>query len=247
MCTVSYSPLPGGGHVITSNRDERTDRHGKPAGPWLHEGAVLLSPKDALTGTTWIASSSLGRTVCLLNGAEGEMHFAERPTRSRGTVLLEAATAQDLLSTLVRSDLRDVHPFTLIAATHHELWKLEWNGRERCVCTLDTERPQVWSSPTLYDAAVRAERSAHFHGLLARHSWPGPDALWDFHQRPHLEDVRHAVVMQREGDLRTVSITQASVENSGLVTMRYRDLLSDEERTRELRTKPFALAYTANA
>lgn len=247
MCTVSYSPLPSGGNLITSNRDERTARHGKPAGPWLHEGVVLLSPKDALTGTTWIASSSLGRTVCLLNGTEGEMHFAERPARSRGTVLLEAATSPDLLSTLVRSDLRDVHPFTLIVAMPHELWKLQWNGRERCVCTLDTEKAQVWSSTTLYDDVVRAERQRHFDALLSAHAWPSPANIWDFHQRPHLEDERHAVVMQREGDLRTVSITQTSLEPSGLVTMRYRDLLSDEERTRELRTKPFVLPNTVNA
>lgn len=241
MCTVSYSPLQGGGHVITSNRDERTARHGKPAGPWLHDGVVLLSPKDALTGTTWIACSSLGRTVCLLNGAEGEMHFAEQPSRSRGTVLLQAATAEDLLSNLVRSDLRDVHPFTLIAATHHELWTLRWTGRERCVCALDTEKPQVWSSPTLYDEAVRTQRQQHFDAMLRRTTWPGPDALWDFHQRPHLDNERDAVVMQREGDLRTVSITQAVLRPSGLVSMRYRDLITGEERTRELRTKPFSL------
>lgn len=247
MCTVSYSPLPGGGHVITSNRDERTDRHGKPAGPWLHDGAVMLSPKDALTGTTWIAASSLGRTVCLLNGAEGEMHFAPQPARSRGTVLLEAATTQDLLSTLVRTDLRDVHPFTLIAATQNELWKLQWDGRDRCVCTLDTEQPQVWSSTTLYDEHVRAERQRHFEALVAQSGWPDPQGLWAFHQRPHLDDERQAVVMQREGDLRTVSITQARFEPSGLATMRYLDLLSQEERTRELRTKAFARAPSAYA
>ncbi|MEX1131686.1 MAG: NRDE family protein [Flavobacteriales bacterium] len=244
---MTYSPLPGGGHVITSNRDERAARHGKPAGPWMHEGAVLLSPKDAQTSTTWIASSSLGRSVCLLNGAEGDMHFAERPTRSRGTVLLEAVTTPDLLGTLVRTDLRDVHPFTLIAATHSELWQLSWTGRERCVCTLDTERPQVWSSPTLYDESVRAERRKHFDALLARNTWPGPEALWDFHQQPHLDDERQALVMRREGELRTVSITQTSLSSNGLVTMRYRDVLSDEERTRELRTKPFNLYEAVNA
>lgn len=247
MCTVSYSPLPGGGHVVTSNRDERTARRGKPAGPWLHEGAVLLSPKDALTGTTWIAASSLGRTVCLLNGAEGEMHFAPQPARSRGTVLLEAATTPDMLSTLVRTDLRDVHPFTLIAATHQELWKLQWDGRERCVCTLDTEQPQVWSSTTLYDEHVRAERQRHFEAMRAQHVLPGAAALWNFHATPHLADERQAVIMQREDDLRTLSITQASTEPSGLVTMRYRDLLSQQERTRELRTKAFAHAPSAYA
>ncbi|HMQ77370.1 MAG TPA: NRDE family protein [Flavobacteriales bacterium] len=247
MCTVSYSPLRGGGHVITSNRDERTARHGRPAGPWMHEGAVLLAPKDALTGTTWIAASSLGRTVCLLNGAEGTMHFAEQPARSRGTVLLEMASALDALVPLVQSELTDMHPFTLISAEHHTLWMLRWDGRDRCVCTLDTERPQVWSSPTLYDESVRAERDAHFDRMVKRTSWPTPDDVWEFHNRPHLSDGEQAVVMEREGDLRTVSITQAIMEPSGLVTMRYLDLITGEERTRQLSTKPFDLPSAANA
>lgn len=247
MCTVSYAPLRSGGHVITSNRDERTARHGKPAGPWLHEGAVLLAPKDALTDTTWIAASSLGRTVCLLNGAEGDMRFAESPARSRGTVLLEMAAALDPLVPLVRSALTDVHPFTLISAEHHALWMLRWDGRERCVCTLDTERPQVWSSPTLYDEHVRSERAGHFDRMVKRTIWPTPDQLWDFHNTPHLSDGEQAVVMQREGDLRTVSITQAIMEPSGQVTMRYRDLISGEERTRQLNTRPFVEPHAARA
>jgi hypothetical protein len=247
MCTVSYTPLRGGGHVITSNRDERTARNGGSVGTWLHNGTTLLSPKDALTGTTWIAASSLGRTVCLLNGAEGAMHFAERPSRSRGTVLLELATAQDPLVPMVRSDLHDVHPFTVISAAHDTLWMLRWDGRERCVCTLDTERPQVWSSPTLYDETVRAERASHFNEMVKRTTWPTPDELWDFHGKPHLNDGEQAVVMQRVGDLRTVSITQAIHEPSGSVTMRYHDLITGEERTRQLNTKPFDLPTPAYA
>lgn len=247
MCTVTYAPLRDGGHVITSNRDERTARHGKPAGPWLHEGAVLLAPKDALTGTTWIASSSLGRTVCLLNGAEGEMYFAPTPARSRGTVLMEAASSLDVLATLVRTDLRGVHPFTLISAEHRELWMMQWNGKERCVCTLDTEKAQVWSSTTLYTPEVRAQREDHFVAMLKGKGWPGPEDLWDFHAHPQLEDERQAVIMKREDELRTVSITQAVMDHTGLVRMRYRDLLADKERTHQIQTRPFTAPESARA
>lgn len=246
MCTVTYAPLRGGGHVITSNRDELSERHGRPAGPWLHEGAVLLSPKDALTGTTWIAASSLGRSVCLLNGAEGDMHFHERPARSRGEVLLEVATSAEPLIGLVRSDLRQVQPFTLFSAEHNSLWMLRWDGRERCVCTLDTERPQLWSSPTLYDEAVRQERQQHFDRFVTKQGWPVPEALWDFHQRPHLEDPTMAVVMERTDGPRTVSTTQVITEPNGQVTMRYLDHLTGEERTRQLNTRPFP-QYAASA
>lgn len=229
MCTVSCVPLPGGGIVITSNRDERTDRHGAPPGLRMLDGVQVLAPTDALTGTTWIAVASTDRMACLLNGSDGPMHFAERPSRSRGTVLLEATTTGDFSGFLSGSDLVGVHPFTLLCTQGSALWMLQWTGTERTVEEIDARMPRLWSSTTLYGPAVRAVRDDHFQRMRKNAGLPRPEELWAFHATPHLDDERQALLMQREGGLRTVSITQATRTPEGLMRMRFSDLLAGTE------------------
>ncbi|MBZ0206596.1 MAG: NRDE family protein [Flavobacteriales bacterium] len=234
MCTVSYAPIQGGGHVVTSNRDERTVRAGAPASQWRSNGVELLAPKDALTGTSWIATSALGRTVCLLNGSEGTMRFADEPSRSRGTVLLEVATTTHLQHQLRTIDLFGAHPFTLICAEQDSLRMLQWNGHTRSLSELDHTRSHVWSSTTLYDRNVREQRAYHFNDMLSRVVHPNPGDLWNFHARPHLDDERQAVIMERGNDLRTVSITQAILNPFTNAVMRHLDLLRAQEHNVEL-------------
>lgn len=229
MCTVSLAPLPGGGLVITSNRDERTDRHGAPPTVRSLGGVNVLAPTDALTGTTWIAAAANDRMACLLNGADGPMHFAERPSRSRGTVVLEAITTGDFFGFLSGSDLVDVHPFTLLCTKGSGTWMLQWTGSERTLEEIDPLVPRLWSSTTLFGPAVRAVRDDHFQRLHKNAGFPGLEELWAFHATPHLDDARQALIMQRDGGLRTVSITQVTRTPEGFMRMRFSDLLAGTE------------------
>lgn len=191
----------------------------------------VLAPTDALTGTTWIAAASTDRMACLLNGSDGPMHFAERPSRSRGAVLLEATTTGDFFGFLSGSDLDGVHPFTLLCTQGHALWMLQWTGTERAVEEIDAHLPRLWSSTTLYGPAVRAVRDDHFQRMRERSGVPRPEELWAFHATPHLDDGRQALIMQREGGLRTVSITQVTRTPEGVMRMRFSDLLAGTEQT----------------
>ncbi|QQR86957.1 MAG: NRDE family protein [Flavobacteriales bacterium] len=237
MCTVSFAPIAGGGHVITSNRDEAVERHGGP--PMLRQvGAVtVLAPTDGATGTTWIAAASNGRQAVLLNGSDAIMHFAAVPARSRGMILLEALTNSGPHWAPDERQLVGVHPFTLLCSAEDGLWMLQWSGTARTLVELDPLQPIIRSSTTLYEESVRAERQRRFDVLCAE-GVPAPAELWAFHGTPHLDDVEQAFVMRRGSSLRTVSVTQIIVGVEGNASMLYQDLVGDAYSETALATAP---------
>jgi len=57
MCTVTFIPLENKNFVLTSNRDEAPNRTTIPPRNEGVELVMILAPKDALAGGTWIGSS----------------------------------------------------------------------------------------------------------------------------------------------------------------------------------------------
>jgi hypothetical protein len=213
MCTVTYLPLPSEGYILTSTRDEKSIR--KPAIlPQEYEvyGEKVFYPKDPDAGGTWIASAVGGYSLCLLNGGS-EIHESRPPYRlSRGLVLLDFFKYNDVRSFLEKYDFQGIEPFTLLIIGHRQrsLDELRWDGQRVHYNMPNPAIPGIWSSVTLYSHDVIGLRKSWFEKWLLKN--PGftvVDAV-NFHKNAGSGDIRNDVMMNREGEVRTVSITSVS-------------------------------------
>lgn len=210
MCTVSYLPL-NEGFILTSNRDERLARS-QTVLPKRYKlnGEWLTFPQDQESTGTWIASSGQ-LTLCLLNGAF-EKHVSQPPYRkSRGLVLLDFFLYQTAEKFQSEYDLTGIEPFTLIVVGQQsdqlQLSELRWDGNVSHVKTLSPIEPRLWSSSTLYPGEVRIEREKWFGTWLRGKSTFEQDEILAFHHFAGADDDANGLIMRRENDRQTISIT----------------------------------------
>jgi uncharacterized protein with NRDE domain len=219
--------------MLTSNRDELDFRPTLPPDIYSYGDGKLVFPKDELAGGSWIAMNDKGNVNCLLNGAFVAHQKQAHHTKSRGTVLLEftrsALTAQAFFS---QEDLHHVEPFTIVALKQSKGKILDfdefiWDGNEKHFKVLDSSNPQIWSSVTLYDKEQRQLKSAWFNQFCQKHrNAITKEKVVDFHCGNHTDGKSKNMLIQEDGDLKTVSISQVSLSNQKL-QMGYYDLLND--------------------
>lgn len=236
MCTVTYIPETAGrGFILTSNRDEKSFRPTVPLEIYSMDSTKVCFPKDARAGGSWIAMNNKGRLCCLLNGAfkaHQKMHYH---TRSRGTVLIGFASTQMNVSDYFNSeDLSVVEPFTIIVVEQEKgrvtgMFEFVWDGNKKHVRKPDPMKPALWSSVTLYSAENRKHRKEWFSNFLESHNGSlTPEKVFEFHAGTHTTDHSVNLVMEREGGLKTVSITQVTTYND-IFVMTYHDLINNSE------------------
>jgi uncharacterized protein with NRDE domain len=223
MCTVTFIPLQDK-VFITSNRDEHFTR--KPALlPMVYkfESGRMVYPKDGDAGGTWIAMHNNGNAMVLMNGAF-KRHKVQRPYRkSRGVVFLDIFDAISPVERFDHADLVGIEPFTLVAWVKHSLWEMRWDGTEKYILAVVATQPAMWCSATLYDEAVIEKRRAWFYKWLQENPYPNGEEIRRFHEFAGDGDSNNDLRMNRDGILKTVSITgmELSVENA---VMHYKDL-----------------------
>lgn len=232
MCTVTYIPQTGDdSFVLSSNRDEVEFRPTLPPEIYATAGKKLAYPKDEKAGGSWIAMNENGKVCCLLNGGINAHKKQDYHTLSRGIILLEFS-ASDLTSHdfFASKELKSFEPFTLVSLEPHRgqvenLTEFIWDGQDKYFRQLDKDKPYIWSSVTLYNEEQRKVRKAWFTSFLqAYENQLSSDKIVAFHSGEHTKDDSVNVIMQREGGLKTVSITQVK-PGSGNLKMKYYDLL----------------------
>ncbi|OYU83816.1 MAG: hypothetical protein CFE24_09645 [Flavobacterium sp. BFFFF2] len=207
MCTLTYLPKPDG-FILTSSRDEFHLRNALPPKAYRHANGILYYPRDPEAGGTWFGWQPNGTALVLLNGAF-EKHIRLIPyRRSRGLILLDLLNESDILAAWSCIDLDAVEPFTLIACFDNEMWQMVWDGAHKYTQSVPANEPHIWSSATLYDLAARAQRTSWFQQFMEKNSAPNPADLMDFHQTPHGDDPSIDLLMTRNKELKTLSITQ---------------------------------------
>ncbi len=235
MCTVTYiPPTKESGFILTSNRDERIQR--KTISPRIFEieGKNLCFPMDSLSGGSWIATSDAGRLCCLLNGGLEPHQKQPFHTYSRGKVLLDfVSTSEDISEFFRVMDLGNVEPFTIITIEHEQgsprhFSESLWDGDKKHYRKLDSQQPYIWSSVTLYKFEQQVSRKVWFHKFI-QEFYPNitPQKALNFHSGTHTVDRSTNVLMEREGGLRTVSITQVTPHEERQ-RMKYLDLFEDQ-------------------
>lgn len=241
MCTVTYiPPTAESSFVLTSNRDEREFRPTLPPEIYPYGNCKLAFPKDEKAGGSWIAMNDKGNINCLLNGGFIAHQKQEYHTKSRGTVLLEfTASGMSIHEFFTPSDLKNVEPFTIVAIRQRngkmqDLTEFIWDGNDKHFRQLNINSPYIWSSVTLYNEEHRKMRKEWFQKFYSEHKDSiTKEKIFDFHSGSHTLDNSINLIMQREGGLKTVSITQVlSIGNK--VQMIYSDLLNNSVKEIEL-------------
>lgn len=235
MCTVTFIPDGQGVYYLTSNRDEHTGR-ARALPPRRHEHIVY--PKDPVAGGSWVALKRNRDAGVLLNGAFTKHLRRAAYRKSRGLVFMEIIHAEAPADQFGQVDLKDIEPFTLILFINKVLLECRWDGDQRYIRELETNRPYIWSSVTLYDEAVHAEREEMLANWYARNV-VSADSILDLHQR-----------MRKEGEVKTVSVTSLRLGRRK-ARLRYIDLKKDMSgsantfliRLRNWEYWPFSIVY----
>ncbi|TRZ42796.1 NRDE family protein [Robertkochia solimangrovi] len=202
MCTVTYIP-DAKGYTLTSNRDEDPSRMTLPPRHiTVSTYKSIVAPVDKEKGGTWIATDNLGRTACLLNGAFMKHKRKSFYKRSRGSLIPEAYSYANFHEFMCCAILEGIEPFTLILIDEL-LQVLIWDGAKKYIQYLNTDRPHIWSSITLYDFKVQEHKQQIFRDFSEEHEAPTPDVILDLHG---LKGSGEFVLDRQE--VRTTSITQ---------------------------------------
>ena len=148
MCTVSFYAKHNE-VIITSNRDEHIDRPlAFTPQKYIYNNTPLFFPKDPKAGGSWFVVRNDLSVYVLLNGAE-ENHISKPPyIKSRGIIMLDIASANNLRDYWDSIDLQ-IEPFTIIMFDKRKLFQLRWNGIRKDF-KVDEGKPNIWSSSTLY-------------------------------------------------------------------------------------------------
>jgi uncharacterized protein with NRDE domain len=228
MCTVSFVKVEGK-VIITSNRDERVLRPSAEPPKMYHlNNKKLIFPKDPQAGGTWFAVGVNGTVLVLLNGAN-EKHIVSGPYRlSRGLIVLDIISHVSPKDFWDEIDLDNIEPFTIVLFQNEALYQLRWNALAKEKIVLDTTKKHIWSSSPLYSAAIRKEREVLFYAALQNKAAIDEQAMYQFHRYTDIEDVENGLVINRDNNLKTLSITQTVIEDNK-VNVLYYDLITQQD------------------
>lgn len=228
MCTVSFVNSYGK-IFITSNRDEKIVRPSAiPPRNYTINGKNVIFPKDPQAGGTWYIVDEKGTVLVLLNGAAKKHQSLNKYRKSRGLIVLELISSSSPKDFWEKIDLGNIEPFTLVLYQKKQLFQLRWNGTQKEKEKLDTNQKHIWSSSTLYSEQIRKKRADMFFTFLESKALLSESDIYQFHRYTDNEDTENGLVINRKGELKTLSITQSIIEKNKVSILHY-DLMTDED------------------
>lgn len=228
MCTVSFVKYFDK-VIITSNRDEKVVRASAIAPQnYIVKGKNVIFPKDPKAGGTWYVVDEMGTVLVLLNGAS-EKHQVELPYRkSRGLIVLDLIGSVSPRDFWEELDLENIEPFTLVLFQNQQLFQLRWNGDNKESTELNSDEKHIWSSSTLYPADIRKERSNAFYSFLDHTPIVSENEMYQFHRYSNSENQENGLIINRNNELKTLSITQSVIESNKVSLLHY-DLVAGKD------------------
>jgi uncharacterized protein with NRDE domain len=227
MCTVSFVHS-NGKIIITSNRDEQVARPAIEPRNYLVNQKNLFFPKDPKAGGTWYVVDENANVLVLLNGADENHQWNQPYRRSRGLIVLDLFSSESAINAWEIIDLENVEPFTLVLFQDQQLYQLRWNGTEKSQRKLNTNENHIWSSSTLYSKEVREQRAHWFSTFLDTTPEVTFEEMFRFHRYTEAENAEHGLIINRNDQLKTLSITQSVIEQNK-ITVIHHDLIQEKE------------------
>ena len=223
MCTLTIVPIQAA-HTrflrLAFSRDEsRLRTEARMPRCLIFGGREAVAPIDPDSGGTWIALSSAGLALAIMNVTPPKMPTGS-PLHSRGTIipkLLEYGSLEEMLTMVESLDFAAFAPFRLVLASVDRIHAFEHQSDG--VLTSQVNFPTtslMFTSSGLGDAIVRQPRQELFQEMiLADPSAGSQDA---FH-RHRWADRPHVSVSMARSDARTVSYTTIELgEGQGRLT-----------------------------
>lgn len=233
MCTVSYLPISEHQFILTSNRDEAPNRAAAEIVAEDRYGKALLYPRDPQANGSWIVLSDTRQLVCILNGAF-EKHKHRPPYRlSRGIMALEFFSFDNASHFFENYIFEGIEPFTMLIYDQGTLYDARWDEQMLLVEEKNPAHPHLWSSCTLYDNMWQQKRRRWFYDWQDHNKVYTQEAILDFHHNAGEGNPAYDVIMNRNDEVRTTSISSAQLE-ADRFTFRFEDLQSAEVRHESL-------------
>jgi uncharacterized protein with NRDE domain len=228
MCTVSFVNN-NGKIIITSNRDEQVVRPNAIAPDFYTiNNKKILFPKDAKAGGTWFAVTENGKVIVLLNGAKEKHQFKTNYyQKSRGLIVLDLISSDNILEAWNKISLEKVEPFTLVVYEGKQLFQLQWDEIHKDRVKLDIAQNHIWSSATLYSKEIRTQRSQWFYDFIASNKDISELDLFNFHTKTEAENLEFGLIINRNNALKTISVSQVIIEDNE-ITFDYHDLIANQ-------------------
>ena len=228
MCTVSFVNA-NGKIIITSNRDEKVIRP-KAIEPksYCINNKNILFPRDPKAGGTWFAVDEYSNILVLLNGAEEKHVLKDSYRKSRGLIVLELISSKSPIDAWEEISLDNIEPFTLVLFENQKLFQLRWNETKKSMLELDINQSYIWSSSTLYSAAIREKRANWFTTFLDTQPEVSANELFNFHRYTEEKNEEHGLVINRDNLMKTLSITQAVIDQNK-VALFHHDLINKHD------------------
>lgn len=228
MCTVSFV-CSSGKVIITSNRDEKTIRPSAiPPKNYTLNGKNIIYPKDSKAGGTWYVVDEKGTVLVLLNGADQKHQVQMHYRKSRGQIVLEMIGSASPKEFWNEINLENIEPFTLVLFQDKRLFQLRWNGVEKSKVDLEVDENYVWSSSTLYSKEIQEQRASWFYTFLDSNPEITDAKMLHFHRYTEIDNNEHGLVINRNNEMKTLSITQSVIEKNK-VMIHHVDLIAEKE------------------
>lgn len=232
MCTVTFLPNGIDGYILTSSRDEKTNRlDALFPKKYFINNQQLFFPKDKLAGGTWVITSLNNFTLCLLNGAF-EKHESKPPYKmSRGLMLLDFFKYNNVNQFINEFDFEEIENFTLIIVDSNNgvnLYELRWDGVKLHTTIKNANEPQIWSSATLYNETAIKNRTNWFNDFVKNTAVFNKQSIIQFHKNAGDGSLENSILMNRDNKVKTVSITCISHSDFDY-TMDYYDIEKNDE------------------
>ncbi len=227
MCTVSFVKTVDK-IIITSNRDEQIIRPSAIAPQhYIIKDKNVVFPKDQKAGGTWYVVDENGVVLVLLNGANEKHLIKQSYRKSRGLIVLDLISSYSPKDFWQEIDLVNIEPFTLVLFQNQQLFQLRWDGVNKESTELDSNEKHIWSSTTLYPSDIRKERSNMFYSFLERNSIVSENEMYQFHRYTEADNQENDLVINRNNELKTLSITQSVIEKNKVQILHY-DLIEEK-------------------
>ena len=232
MCTVSFV-FSNGKVILTHNRDEKVARPSaiEPQKYTVNNKNIYF-PKDQKAGGTWFAVAENGTVLVLLNGADEKHQLKPSYRKSRGLIVLDLISSNSPIEEWNTIDLFGIEPFTIVLFQDKKLYQLRWNEIEKSTLNLDVSQSHIWSSSTLYPKEIREHRAELFQNFIVSNEVSSKQ-LFQFHRYAKNDDSENGLIINRNNEMKTLSITQTIIQENKVV-LSYHDLQNQEEFTNSI-------------
>ncbi len=224
MCTLTifYSETDTTRFRVGFSRDELRRRPiALPPQVYTAGNSEAIYPLDPQGKGTWLAVNNHGFVLALLNrnrlaGDWKEYYFQERPWRSRGTVIPQLVTLDDMEKirlTVQNLPLDNYMPFRLIVIHREGLMHIQHDSEGLQVqrSNLKENTPLLYASSGLGDGLAEEYRKIKLSEYLKLKSHEPPEVIQDqFHMQRETERPHLSVCMERH-DAHTVSYSWLEV------------------------------------